>query len=79
MENDPVFLAIWHISDAKRILRELITSSESFDHLATKKALAELEAKVKLLAQLEAGAGAHQGPLPPNVKTVDFHDVPRPA
>ena len=78
MENDPVFLAVWHISDTKRILKELITSSESFDHVATKKALAELEAKVKLLAQLEAGA-AHQRPRPPNDKSVDFHDLPRQA
>lgn len=78
MENDPVFLAIWHISDAKRILKELITSSGSFDSIAAKKALAELDAKVKLLARLEAGA-AHQGPLPLNVKAVDFHDVPGPA
>ena len=63
MENDPVFLEIWHISDAKRILQELITSSESFDYVAAKKALVELDSKVKLLAQLEAGA-VHQRPLP---------------
>ena len=79
MENDLAFLAIWHISNAKRILEELIASPESFDYSAAGGALAEPDAKVKLLAQLESRMAAHQGPVPANIKAVDFHDVPQPA
>jgi hypothetical protein len=79
MENDPVFLAIWHISDAKRILQELITSSKGFDRTAATKALKDLEAKVKFLAQLETEVRAQQGFPPADVTSVDFHEVPRQA
>ena len=77
MENDPVFLAIWHLSDAKQMLQELIASSESFDHIAAKKALKALDAKVKLLTALDLGAEIQEGPLPSNVKAVDFRTFGR--
>ena len=79
MENDPVFLAIWHISDAKRILKELITASKDFDRMAATKALKDLDAKVRFLAQLETEVRAQQGLPPANVTSVDFHDLPRQA
>ena len=54
MDEERVSLANWHISDAKRLLQGLILSWENFDYVAAQNAVKELDAKVRLLAQLEA-------------------------
>jgi hypothetical protein len=47
-------LAIRKLSETRRLLRLLITSSESFDYPKAKLALAELESMIRELARTEA-------------------------
>ena len=79
MDNNPLLLAIRHISDAKRILQDLNTSWENFDYAAAANAVKELDAKVKALAQLEAGADRQGAPLHPNGKKVEYYPEPQPV
>jgi hypothetical protein len=44
-------LAIRHLAEAKALLEEVVTSSESFDYHAAKKALRELDFKIRELGQ----------------------------
>src|SRR5690606_9011647 len=51
---DPLDLAIRKISETRNLLALVITSSESFDYLKAKAALAELQLKIRDLARLQA-------------------------
>ncbi len=65
MDEERISLANWHISDAKRLLQGLIISWESFDYVAAQNVVKELEAKLRLLNQLEAEAETQTTPLHP--------------
>jgi len=54
MNSDPLELALREIADTKRLLEQLITSSETFDYPQAKATLEELQAKVKLLGRTKA-------------------------
>jgi hypothetical protein len=51
---DPLAIALKEIAETRRLLANLITSSESFDYHAAKLALGELEKKQRTLAKLQA-------------------------
>ena len=79
MDEERVSLANWHISDAKRLLQGLILSWENFDYVAAQNAVSELDAKVRLLAQLEAEAETQTNPLRPRGEMVEASTMAKPA
>ncbi len=79
MDKERVSLTIWHISDAKRLLQGLIVSWANFDYVAAQNAVKELDAKVRLLAQLEAEAEAQTTPLHPHGEMVEAATMGKPA
>jgi hypothetical protein len=62
MNTDPVEIALREITDTRRLLEVLITSSESFDYARAKATLAELKGKVRVLARLEAELANQRAP-----------------
>jgi hypothetical protein len=72
MNVDPVSLALQNITETKRLLETLVTSSESFDYFKAKATLALLDKKVKHLAQVQAQLQAAGLRTAPNIRVVDF-------
>jgi hypothetical protein len=70
--NDPLSLALREITETRRLLEGLITSSESFDYPQAKVALRELNRKVRDLAKLEGRLGAEFKPSDPKIHVLDF-------
>jgi hypothetical protein len=68
---EPLSLAIKEISETRRLLEELITSSESFDYPKAKLALKELQRKERELAKVQARLEKVPGTRP-NIQLVDF-------
>jgi hypothetical protein len=68
---EPVSLALKEVTETRRLLELLITSSESFDYATAKLALAQLQQKTRHLASLE-GRLRQYLPLAPNVQEVVF-------
>jgi hypothetical protein len=62
MTSDPLELALREISDTRRLLDALITSSESFDYVRAKATLEELRLKARVLAGIEAELTGRRGP-----------------
>ncbi len=60
MNPDPVQLALREIADTKRLLENLITSSDSFDYIRAKAVLQELRLKVRTLGRFEMELSAQQ-------------------
>jgi hypothetical protein len=56
--SDPLDVALREVTDTKRLLEALITSSESFDYVRAKRTLQELTLKVKVLGRLQADLAA---------------------
>ena len=54
MNSDPLELALREVTDTKRLLEALITSSESFDYRRAKATLQELNVKVRTLSRMQA-------------------------
>jgi hypothetical protein len=50
----PIDIAIRHISETRRLVESLITSSESFDYVRAKAALNTLRSNVRVLARVQA-------------------------
>ena len=71
MNSDPISIALQEITEARRLLETLITSSESFDYPKAKAALEQLTRKVRDLRQREAQLQA-QIPADPKIKVLDF-------
>jgi hypothetical protein len=70
--NDPLSLALREITETRRLLETLITSSEGFDYPKAKVALQELNRKVRDLAKLEGRLGAQLKPSDPKIHVLDF-------
>ena len=51
---DPIDLAIRKISETRHLLSLVVTSSESFDYLKAKSALADLELKLRELGRIQS-------------------------
>ena len=53
MNSDPLELALREVTDTKRLLEALITSSETFDYGRAKATLQELNVKVRTLSRMQ--------------------------
>jgi hypothetical protein len=71
MTPDPLSIALQEITEARRLLETLITSSESFDYPKAKVTLQQLTRKVRELRKHEAQLQA-QIPVGPKIRVVDF-------
>ena len=71
MNPDPLSLALQEITETRRLLETLITSSESFDYPKAKVALEQLTRKVRDLRKHEARLQA-QIPMDSKIRVVDF-------
>lgn len=60
MNPDPLELALREVSDTKRLLEILITSSETFDYVRAKATLEELQVKVRTLSRYQAELSTRQ-------------------
>jgi hypothetical protein len=70
--NDPLSVALREITETRRMLETLITSSESFDYPKAKIALGELNRKVRELAKLEGRLQAKFPVSDPKIHVLDF-------
>jgi hypothetical protein len=79
MNPDPLVLALQQITETRRLLEALITSSESFDYQKAKLTLRELNRKVRDLGKLEKRLQA-KAPLPDSkIHVLDFGNAAAPA
>jgi hypothetical protein len=67
MNCDPLEVALREVTDTKRLLDALITSSESFDYLRAKATLEELRLKVRVLSRVQAELSACQVAIPDHI------------
>jgi hypothetical protein len=67
MSANPLDIAIREITDTRRLLETLITSSESFDYIRAKATLEELRLKTKVLGRVQADLLAQRGPVPERI------------
>jgi hypothetical protein len=72
MNVDPVSLALQNITETKRLVETLITSSESFDYLKAKATLELLDKKIKHLSKVQAQLQSAATPSAPNIRVVNF-------
>ena len=70
--NDPLAVALQHLTETRRILETLITSSETFDYPKAKVALRELNRKVRDLAKLEGRLLVDLKPSDPKIHVLDL-------
>lgn len=69
---DPLELALEKISESKRLLECVITSSENFDYPKAKEALRTLEKMIRELGKAQAKLQEVRHRTASNVKIVDF-------
>jgi len=72
MNPDPLSVALREVTDCKRLLETLITSSETFDYPKAKVALKQLNRKVRELAKLQTELGREVKSSRPNIHVLDF-------
>jgi len=71
MNPDPLSIALQEITETRRLLEMLITSSESFDYPKAKAALQQLSRKVRDLGKLQMEL-QQQRPSDPKIHVLDF-------
>lgn len=71
MNPDPLSIALQEITETRRLIETLITSSESFDYPRAKVVLQQLIRKVRDLRKREAQLQA-QIPADPKIRVLDF-------
>jgi hypothetical protein len=77
MAIDPLSLALHEITETKRLLETLITSSESFDYPKAKVTLKHLERKMRDLGRLQHQLQAQCIPeRDPKIHVLDFAKSP---
>jgi hypothetical protein len=64
MIADPLDVALREVTETKRLLESLLTSSESFDYIRAKAILAELRVKVRVLGRTQAELATRQSAGP---------------
>lgn len=67
MNLDPLEVAIRHISETRRLVETLVTSSETFNYPGAKRAIAELQRKTRELAKLQATLQGANAPAAANI------------
>lgn len=70
--NDPLSVALREVTETRRLVETLITSSESFDYPKAKLALRDLNRKVRDLAKVEARMQAEFTAREPKIHVLDF-------
>lgn len=77
--QNPVVVALQQVTETKRLLEQLVTSSESFDYHNAKKALHLLRRKIRQLARIQSELEAQHPPLTHQVCRVDFRPANPPS
>jgi hypothetical protein len=72
MNPDPLSVALREVTDCKRLLETLITSSESFDYPQAKVALKQLNKKVRELGKLQRHWQDELKASRPRIHVLDF-------
>lgn len=75
MNSDPLSIALREVTDCKRLLETLITSSETFDYPKAKLALKQLNRKVRELGKLQTDLAREVQPSRPNIHVLDFSNA----
>ena len=81
MNNQPLAVALREIIETRKLVEGIVISSENFDYMKAKRAIATLERKVKRLGKLQAQL--QQAPAAPitkakNILVVDFRKPAQP-
>jgi hypothetical protein len=74
ISSEPMEIALREITDTKRLLEGLITSSQSFDYVRAKATFEELRLKVKVLGRFQAELIAQQPPVSEHIIPFPFSD-----
>ena len=72
MNPDPLSVALREVTDCKRLLETLITSSETFDYPKAKVALKQINRKVKELGKLQTQWQEQLKQSQPAIHVLDF-------
>ena len=72
MNLDPLSIALREVTDCKRLLETLITSSETFDYPKAKVALKQLNRKVRELGKVRTELERELKLSRPNIHVLDF-------
>jgi len=75
MNPDPLSVALREVTDCKRLLETLITSSETFDYPKAKVALKQINRKVRELGKLQTQWQEQLERLQPAIHVLDFSKV----
>jgi hypothetical protein len=71
---DPLAVALQHILETRKLVEELVTSSESFDYRKAKAAIKSLQQMSRSLSKARAELSRQTPPRrpPSNIQVVDF-------
>ena len=72
MNPDPLSVALREVTDCKRLLETLITSSETFDYPKAKVALKQINRKVRELGKLQTQWQERLKRSRPTIHVLDF-------
>jgi hypothetical protein len=75
MNPDPLSVALREVTDCKRLLETLITSSETFDYPKAKVALKQINRKVRELGKLRTQWQERLKQSQPTIHVLDFSKV----
>lgn len=81
MNNQPLAVALREIVETRKLVEGIVISSENFDYMKAKRAIATLERKIKRLGRLQAQLQeGHRLPLAKakNIIAVDFQKAAQP-
>ena len=75
MNPDPLSVALREVTECKRLLETLITSSETFDYPGAKVALKQINRKVRELGKLQTQWQEEVKRSQPAIHVLDFSKV----
>ncbi len=76
--QEPLELAIREIGETRHLLEDVIVSSERFNYIRAKKALQELERKLRRLERIQSRFETKRLGFIPNLRIVDFSKSSQP-
>lgn len=82
MNNQPLAVALRELVETRKLVEGIVISSENFDYMKAKGAIATLERKIKRLGKLQAQfEEAHRLPIAKakNICVVDFRKPLEPS
>jgi hypothetical protein len=72
MTPDPLSIALREVTDCKRLLETLLTSSETFDYPKAKVALKQLDRKARELGKMQTELEREVKLARPHIHVLDF-------